>query len=500
MQLFVEKRFLRIPVTFSGEPFRFALTGEGVSPYWFFAVYTKDTPDAVYFADLRDYVGQTLELAAPEDFTPVFSDAMEPLSDAENAMRPSVRYTAERGWLNDPNGLFCLDGTYHLYHQHNPFGRTWGNMHWGHAVSRDLLHWEYREEALFQDEYGMMFSGCAVIDRENVSALGTADQPPVLFFYTNCGEKVSAQWLAYSTDGGETLQKYGEVVWQIAPGNRDPKVIFDAARARWLMALYLENETYGILTSEDLLHWTLLQQFDLPGDNECPDLYPLTADDGRTLWVYSGAHDRYWIGDFDGEGKFQPVQDVGQLSYGSASYAAQTYYVEPGQPVIRVAWDRSEIPGAPFNGAMCTPTLMFLKKRGDRYDLCMKPVDQLESLVVKETEIFDSRESALTVPVSSPACRVDIEAEHGSFTCSVCGLEVRTEEDAVHAGDAILPLPEGEPVSFTVIADKTSTEIFVNGSAFTVIPRQGENGIGEIAFRSETALWVRSLRVAELAL
>ena len=102
--------------------------------------------------------------------------------------------------------------------------------------------------------------------------------------------------MAYSTDGGETLVKYGgnPLLPELAGGNRDPKVVFDAERSRWLMALYFEGRNYGIFVSQNLLHWTLLQRFDLPGDDECPDLYPLTADDGRTLWIYSGAHDMYY--------------------------------------------------------------------------------------------------------------------------------------------------------------------------------------------------------------
>lgn len=500
MQLKIEKRFLRVPVKYDGKPFRFTLNGEGLEPYWFFAAYEEQEPDAVYWADLRHFLGKTVEMEAPEGFLPFFSDEMEPLSEAEAALRPVLHYTAERGWLNDPNGLFCLDGVYHLYHQHNPFGRTWGNMHWAHAVSRDLFHWEYREEALFQDEFGMMFSGCAVIDRKNVSGLGAGEKPPILFFYTNAGEKRSSQWLAYSTDGGETLQKYGEILPEAVPGNRDPKVVYDAARSRWLMALYFSERTYALYASRDLLHWELLQTFDLLGNDECPDIYALTADDGRVFWVYSGAHDTYFVGDFDGSGRYCPVQEVKQLAYGSASYAAQTYFCEPGKPVIRIAWNRSEIPDAPFNGSMCTPTVMSLKKRGDTYDLCMTPVDSIEALVEREDEIFDCEITSHTVELSRKAVLVDLEADRAPFSLSLFGCVIRADGENVMASDVTLPIAAGEPVSLTVISDTTGFEIYVNGSAFTALPLAPDFSDKRFLFSADYPVRIHSLRVAELSL
>ena len=167
MELLVEKRYLKIPVRFDGEPLRFTVSENGAPVYEFDAAYTADAPDAEYCADLRDYAGRTVTLDAPEGFVPVLCDAPVPLTAAQEALRPAVHFTAERGWINDPNGLCFYDGLYHLFYQHNPYGRQWGNMHWGHAVSRDLLHWEHREEAMFSDMHGAMFSGCAVVDCEN---------------------------------------------------------------------------------------------------------------------------------------------------------------------------------------------------------------------------------------------------------------------------------------------------------------------------------------------
>ena len=258
MEITVSKRFLRVPVKFDGTSHKFTFSENGTPVYKFDAVYTEENADAVYYADLRDYLGKTMTVTVEPEcaFTPVFEDAVTPLTAEEAVLRPQLHFTAERGWINDPNGLCFYGGQYHLFYQHNPYGRLWGNMHWGHAVSPDLLHWEYKEEAMFLDMDGAMFSGCAVVDHNNVSGLKEGDETPILFFYTCAGEKKSTQCLAYSTDGGKTLKKYDKnpLIDEIAPGNRDPKVIYDAKRARWLMALYFVERTYAIFTSQDLLH------------------------------------------------------------------------------------------------------------------------------------------------------------------------------------------------------------------------------------------------------
>ena len=501
MELYVEKRYLKIPVKFAGENRRFTLSENGAPVYAFDAAYAPDAPDAEYYADLRDYAGRTVALDAPENFVPVFCDAPAPLTPAQNALRPAVHFTAERGWINDPNGLCFYDGRYHLFYQHNPYGRLWGNMHWGHAVSPDLFHWTHREEALFSDMEGAMFSGSAVVDRENCAGLKRGSETPLLFFYTSAGKR-STQCLAYSTDGGETLVKYGgnPLLPELAGGNRDPKVVFDAERSRWLMALYFEGRNYGIFVSQDLLHWTLLQRFDLPGDDECPDLYPLTADDGRTLWIYSGAHDMYYVGEFDKKGLYQPIQAVGQLSYSSAAYAAQTYFYEPGKPVIRLAWNRSEIPGAPFNGSMCTPMEMTLRNIGGRYYLCAYPVEGVESLVRNETRRDGETLCDYAQPLRSKACRIAFETKSAPFSCKVYGLDIRVETGGVSCGEAFLPRTEEETMQVEILCDTTSTEIYLNGTAITAVPHVQDPERASFSLHAETPVHFEKFRVAELAL
>ena len=266
------------------------------------------------------------------------------------------------------------------------------------------------------------------------------------------------------------------------------------------MALYFVERTYAIFTSQDLLHWDLLQKFDLPGDDECPDLYPLTADDGRTLWVYSGAHDMYFVGDFDENGLYQPIQSVGQLSYNSQSYAAQTYYYEPGKPVIRFAWNRSDIPGAPFNGSMCTPTEMTLKKHGDRYYLSALPIKSTENLVVKSDKLDDFTLTHCTHELGSKTCRISFTVKEGNLTCSLYGLEMKLDKNGLTCGESILPRLKNEPMKVDIITDTNSVEIYLNGVANTVIAHVLDETKPTFTIHAEDPVEVQNLTVSELSL
>ena len=178
-----------------------------------------------------------------------------PSSTARRCARSST-FPRAAGWLNDPNGLVHYAGTYHMFYQHNPYGTEWGNMHWGHAVSRDLVHWRELPAALYPDAMGTMFTGCAVVDHHNSSGLGDGSQPPIVLVYTAAGEHARprefyTQCLAFSADGGSTWHKYdGNPVLPHQVGqNRDPKVIWHPRSGRWVMALYLEHTAYALYTS-----------------------------------------------------------------------------------------------------------------------------------------------------------------------------------------------------------------------------------------------------------
>ena len=197
--------------------------------------------------------------------------------------RPQFHFTAERNWLNDPNGLVYFGGEYHLFFQHNPEGTEWGNMTWGHALSTDLLHWKQQPHALFPDTLGTMFSGSGVVDWNNTTGFRSPDAktPPLVMIYTAAGDTSPAskgqpftQCLAYSNDKGRTWTKYtgNPILKQIAGGNRDPKVVWYAPTNQWIMALYLEKNEFAFFTSPNLKNWTLLHKMDVPGTDECLSL------------------------------------------------------------------------------------------------------------------------------------------------------------------------------------------------------------------------------------
>ncbi|MZF87920.1 GH32 C-terminal domain-containing protein [Streptomyces sp. SID5643] len=240
--------------------------------------------------------------------------------------RPQFHFTPQKNWMNDPNGLVYHQGEYHLFYQYNPNGNSWGDMSWGHAVSKDLVHWEELPLALAHDDEEMVFSGSAVVDRDNTTGFGTKENPPMVAIYTSAyrdGGK-QAQSLAYSTDRGRTWTKYqGNPVIDIGSRDfRDPKVQWYAPTKSWLMTVSLSAEHKVLFySSKNLKDWELQSEFGPAGAAggvwECPDLFPLAVDgDEKNIkWVLvvnlnpggiaGGSAAQYFVGDFDGK-KFTP--------------------------------------------------------------------------------------------------------------------------------------------------------------------------------------------------
>lgn len=327
--------------------------------------------------DVSRYLGQKIEIDGeiPEDMlSPIFCSK----EDVQHVypFRPQIHFTPKIGWHNDPNGLVYADGVYHLYYQWNPYGVIWGNMHWGHAVSKDMITWEHRSMALEPDQYGTVYSGCGWQDKENAAGFG---EDTLLFFYTAAGG--SSRWsleagnrhtqrLAISTDGGETLQRIdGAVIPHIAGDNRDPKVFYHKESAAYIMALYLDGNEFAIFRSANLLHWEETQRFTAESMWECPDLFALPVDyaAGEKKWVFWSADGYYLIGDFDGY-RFTPKAEV-QSAYSTAlPYAAQTYAGVEGR-TISVSWLRLKNDRGNYRGAMSLPMELSLWKKDGRCQL-----------------------------------------------------------------------------------------------------------------------------------
>ena len=154
--------------------------------------------------------------------------------------RPAYHHTPLYGWMNDPNGMFYKDGVWHLYYQYNPYGSQWENMTWGHSTSKDLVHWDAQPSAIEADWLGAIFSGSAIVDRENTAGFG---RNAVIAMYTSAGA-AQTQSIAYSTDGGVTFTKYAgnPVITYNAPDFRDPKVFWHEQTQRWIVVLAVGQE------------------------------------------------------------------------------------------------------------------------------------------------------------------------------------------------------------------------------------------------------------------
>ena len=303
--------------------------------------------------------------------------------------RPLYHHTPAYGWMNDPNGLIYKDGEYHLYYQYNPYGSKWGNMHWGHAVSTDLLHWNQLEPAIARDTLGHIYSGSTVIDFNNSAGFG---KNALIAFYTSASDQNGQlQCLAYSTDNGRTFTKYaGNPVLRPFDGLkdfRDPKVFWHAPAGAWYMIVSADKEM-RFYRSTDLKQWEYVSAFGRgygaqPNQFECPDFFPLTLD-GKQKYVmlvninpgclFGGSATEYFIGDFDGK-EFKcdtPPNRVKWLDYGKDHYATVTFS-NTGDRVLAMPWISNwqyanVTPIRQYRGANGLPRELRLYRRdGDYY-------------------------------------------------------------------------------------------------------------------------------------
>lgn len=344
-------------------------------------------------------------------------------SDSEK-YRPDYHFTPESGWMNDPNGLVFLDGEYHLFYQYYPDSTIWGPMHWGHAVSEDLIDWEHLPIALAPDSLGYIFSGSAVYDKENSSGLGTKENPPLVAIFTYhdaLSEKSGAinfqsQAIAYSIDNGRTWEKYTDNPVLANPGIkdiRDPKVSqisnSDGSKS-WLMTLAVDDHI-NFYSSSNLIDWTLLSEFGESigahgGVWECPDLIPMKAPSGEEKWVLlvsinpggpqMGSATQYFIGDFE-NGIFTPDDSmIRWLDYGPDNYAGVTWSNLPTEQNrhLFIGWMSNwlyaqEVPTGLWRSAMTIPRELSLFSVDGTLLLKSKPAEELNNLRAKQFSISD---------------------------------------------------------------------------------------------------------------
>ena len=354
--------------------------------------------------DLCGRTGRPLEFRLSGKGAPSFSAADLTFSDArfpapkgqyDEPWRPQFHFTPPLGWNNDPNGLSYRNGEWHMFYQHNPFGITWGNMHWGHAVSKDLVHWQDLGDVIAPDDAGPMFSGSAVTDAAGTAGFG---QGAHVLIYTAAG-KPHTQRIAWSLDGRNYVKWPHAAVEGRLDANRDPKVGWYAPGKQWTMAVYgeVEKRRHGVslFVSKDLKHWEKASH--VRGDffdegrylYECPDFFELPVEgEKETRWVLTAANRQYAIGTFDGR-TFTPEAErhVQWRSPGHINpvYAAQTFADVPYGRRIQVAWSHFDTRAggrtdAVFNQGMSLPMELKLVRTADGLRLARFPVRELETL------------------------------------------------------------------------------------------------------------------------
>jgi levanase/fructan beta-fructosidase len=318
LKLKLESNYLNLPVTYDEEDYTsIEIQIDGKGEFYFDLFLADREPDFWVFLDVSAFKGKTAVIKAGRDDK---SDALKKIYQSDERTylknlykekyRPQLHFSTIRGWINDPNGLVYYDGEYHLFFQHYPYGYYWGQPHWGHAVSTDLVHWEQLPDGLIRHELGGIYSGSSVIDYENTSGFKTGENDVMVAIYTTTrafkDREADCQNIAYSNDKGRTFTDYennpviGDRTDVLGTYNaRDPKVIWHEPTGEWVMIVY-ERIGHSIFTSDNLKEWEY--QSHIQTFWECPELFelPIDGDPGNTKWVMYDVTGDYLIGDFDG--------------------------------------------------------------------------------------------------------------------------------------------------------------------------------------------------------
>jgi fructan beta-fructosidase len=386
--------------------------------------------------------------------------------------RPKFHFTPQKAWMNDPNGMVFFEGEYHLFYQFYPDSTVWGPMHWAHAVSTDLVHWQDLPIALYPDELGYIFSGSAVVDWNNTSGFGKNGKPPLVAMFTHHKAEWEAakrndfqyQSIAYSNDKGRTWTKYkGNPVI----GNptsirdfRDTKVTWHEPSKKWVMAL-AAGDHLRIYNSPNLKDWAMQSEFGKGlgahgGLWECPDLFPIKIEGTQTeKWVLlenmnpgaanGGSGTQYFIGEFDGK-QFVVDKDVEAqlplwLDYGRDNYAGVTYSDIPDRDGRRIFigwmsnWDYAMVvPTQNWRSAMTVPRTLALRNTAKGLRLCSEPVVELQKLRSNPLTInYPALKGAQKVATNAATCEVELEVEFPlDVARSSVGIELKNSKGDVY--------------------------------------------------------------------
>ena len=428
----------------------------------------------------------------------------------ESSYRPSFHFTPKQGWMNDPNGMIYLNGQYHLFFQHYPDSTVWGPMHWGHAISSDLVQWKEQPIALYPDSIGMIFSGSAVLDKNNTSGLGRDGIAPLVAIFTQHympGEKIGRtdfqnQSIAYSLDEGKTWTKYAGNPVLKTPNLkdfRDPKVIWHAPTQKWIMSLAVADHV-EFYSAPNLINWTKESElgknaFAHGGVWECPDLLHFNMN-GKTIWVLlvsmnpggpnGGSATQYIVGDFDGH-TFKPYStNIKWMDYGPDNYAGVSFS-NVGDKNILIGWMSNwnyanVVPTEKWRSAMTVPRELSLIEQNNKnvnsndFLLMSSPVKEMKKAF---TEII-SKENVIPNRIDLKEMKVvdfEIILSNTFNEKLVVGYHAdknqfyidRTQAGVSNFNDGFATVAVAPRLSFatnmdlSILLDKTSIELFADG-------------------------------------
>ncbi len=485
IEIEITKRYLNFPVSHKQDRAKMTFQVDGKPDLSVVIRLAPDEADYWVFKDVSDLKGKTVKISYDGNANGLGNIYQDDVITGQDSLykeknRPQFHFTTRRGWINDPNGLIYYDGEYHLFYQHNPYEREWENMHWGHAVSADLIHWKELPVALFPDNHGTMFSGSAVIDYANTAGYNKGGSPAMIVAYTADSPEKQVQCIAYSLDNGRTFTKYegnpvidSKAVWN-SKDTRDPKVFWYEPGNHWAMVLN-ERDGHSIYTSVNLKDWKY--ESHVTGFWECPELFelPIDGNPNHTKWVMYGASGTYMIGSFDGK-VFTP--EAGKYLYTKGSiYAAQTFTNMPDGRRIQIGWGRVSHPGMPFNGMMLLPTELTLRatKDGPRlFNVPVKETEQLFTPLRQWKNLTSDKANELLNEFDDADClriKTTFKLSHATNAgFNLFGQRIVDYDLNPNTLNGVFYSPEdmtSMEISADIYIDRTTIEVFIDGGAYS---------------------------------
>ena len=349
--------------------------------------------------------------------------------------RPTYHFSPLYGWMNDPNGMVYKDGEYHLFYQYNPYGSKWGNMSWGHAISKDLVNWQHLPVAIAPDALGTIFSGSAVVDTDNTAGFGAG---AIIAIYTQNSDR-QVQSIAYSTDNGRTFTCYenNPVLTSDARDFRDPKVFWHKETRRWIMILAVGQEMQ-IFSSPNLKDWTYESSFGEGqgahgGVWECPDLFELPVEGtNEKKWVllcnlnpggpFGGSATQYFVGTFNGkEFVNESPSKTKWMDWGKDHYATVTWSDAPDNRRIAIAWMSNwqyanDVPTSQYRSPNSVPRDLGLFTVGGETYLQSAPSPELQKLrdisKKRSFRVNGTRTVKEMIPVNEGAYEIELSIKN----------------------------------------------------------------------------------------